>query len=117
RDILAAGLAESSHDLSDGGLAVALAESSFGNRIGARVNLDSDLRPEFLLFGESPSRILLSTNDAAGIAKIAAQHNVVALQIGDTIEGELIINNRDLELINQPIAPLRAAWSGALEQL
>ena len=64
RAVIAEDLAESAHDLSDGGLAVALAECSFGSGIGARVTLDSDLRPEFLLFGEAPSRILISTSNA-----------------------------------------------------
>src|SRR5437763_14567478 len=47
REIITAGLAESAHDLSDGGLAVALAECSFGPAgIGAQIELSSDLRPE-----------------------------------------------------------------------
>ena len=51
RAIVAEGLAESAHDLSDGGLAVALAECSFGPaEIGAQIDLDSDLRPEILAF-------------------------------------------------------------------
>ena len=59
------GLAESAHDLSDGGLAVALAECSFGPAgIGAQIDLDSDLRPELLAFHEAPSRILISTANA-----------------------------------------------------
>ncbi len=59
---VAEGLAESAHDLSDGGLAVALAECSFGpDEIGAQIELDSDLRPELLAFHEAPSRILIST--------------------------------------------------------
>ena len=62
REIVTGGLAESAHDLSDGGLAVALAESSFGPAaVGAEFDLESDLRTEFLLFHEAPSRILLST--------------------------------------------------------
>src|SRR5579862_2962118 len=61
REIVAAGLAESAHDLSDGGLAVAAAECSFGSAgVGARIDLRSDLAPEFLLFHEGPSRILVS---------------------------------------------------------
>src|SRR5205085_10430175 len=47
RQIVSEGLAESAHDLSDGGLAVALAESSFGAQgVGARIDLDSPLRLE-----------------------------------------------------------------------
>ena len=53
---------ESAHDLSEGGLAVALAECSFGpENVGAAVKLDSDLPPKLLLFHEGPSRILVST--------------------------------------------------------
>ena len=46
REIVAAGLAESAHDLSDGGLAVALAECCFGPAgIGAQIDLDSRPAP------------------------------------------------------------------------
>jgi phosphoribosylformylglycinamidine synthase len=117
RTIVAEGLAESAHDLGDGGLAVALAESSFAHRIGARIALNSDLRPEFLLFGEAPSRILVSTEAPDRVAAIAKTNDVAALRIGDTIEGELIIQNRDTLLINRPVALLRERWSGALENL
>src|SRR5262249_39569991 len=62
REIVGGGLAESAHDLSDGGLAVALAECCFSAAgIGAQVDLASDLRPELLLFHEGPSRVLIST--------------------------------------------------------
>ena len=65
REIAASGLAESAHDLSDGGLAVALAETSFRPAgVGAEIDLDSNLRPERLLFHEGPSRVLVSTADA-----------------------------------------------------
>ncbi len=76
---MAAGLAESAHDLSDGGLAVALAECSFGPaEIGAAIDLDSDLRPEMLLFHEGPSRILISTAHPEKVAAIAEKHGVEA---------------------------------------
>src|SRR5205807_1592584 len=49
REIVAGGFAESAHDLSDGGLAVALAECAFGpGEIGAQVDIESHLRPEIL---------------------------------------------------------------------
>jgi len=74
REIAAESLAESAHDLSDGGLAVALAEASFGpNGVGARVDLHSDLPPQLLLFHEGPSRILLSTANPERVQEIAAQ--------------------------------------------
>jgi DNA-3-methyladenine glycosylase I len=64
--VLREGLAASVHDLADGGLGVALAESSLGGRLGAHITLD-DLpgaggTPAQKLFSESPSRFLVSVN-------------------------------------------------------
>jgi len=115
REIVHAGLAESTHDLSGGGLAVALAECSFGPaEIGAEVNLDSGLRKEFLLFHEAPSRILVSTAKAQAVREIAAKHDVEALLIGKTSPGRLTIRNRDKLLIQAEVQELRTLWENAL---
>lgn len=56
-------LFSSAHDLAEGGLAVALAESCISQpekTVGARVSINSNLRPDALLFSESQSRILVS---------------------------------------------------------
>ena len=87
REIVAAGLAESAHDLSDGGLAVALAEASFGPAaIGARIAIPAGTRPDFLLFHEGPSRILISTAQPDDVMKIAAKYKVEAAEIGVTMK-------------------------------
>ena len=87
REIAAEGLAESAHDVSDGGLAVALAEASFGPAgIGARVDLKSDLAPQYLLFHEGPSRILVSTANAERVRQIGSEHGVEAIVLGDTMK-------------------------------
>jgi phosphoribosylformylglycinamidine synthase len=118
RAVAAKGLADSAHDLADGGLAVALAECSFANRIGARVQLNvQGERPEFMLFGEAPSRILISTAEPDRVMAIASHFDVETLRIGDTIEGELVIRNEDKVLIDRPVAALRERWAGALEFL
>ncbi|MDX1983796.1 MAG: phosphoribosylformylglycinamidine synthase subunit PurL [Bryobacteraceae bacterium] len=118
RQVVAEGLAESSHDLSDGGLAVALAECSFSpGNIGARVDLDSDLRPELLLFHEGPSRVLVSTTNAARVVAVCAGHGVEAVAIGETISGNLTVVNRGTVLIDSPVETLQNLWEGALEKL
>jgi phosphoribosylformylglycinamidine synthase len=122
RQVVAEGLAESAHDVSDGGLAVALAECCFrttspGGGIGAAIDLFSDLRPEFLLFHEGPSRIIVSTANAARVAAIAAEHGVEAQTIGRTVEGRLSIRNRGTLLIDSPVEVLDSIWEEALEQM
>jgi phosphoribosylformylglycinamidine synthase len=115
REIAAAGLAESAHDISDGGLAVALAECCLGPAgVGAQVDLDSDLRPEILAFHEAPSRILLSTAQPAAVAAIAAAHGVAAPVVGVTAESELEIRQRGVTLGCWDLAELQAAHTGGL---
>ncbi|HUK17519.1 MAG TPA: phosphoribosylformylglycinamidine synthase subunit PurL [Bryobacteraceae bacterium] len=116
REVAAEGLAESAHDLSDGGLAVALAECGFGKAgIGAQVDLASDLRPEILLFHEGPSRILISTAHPKKIAEIAEKHGVEAPVIGTTIERGLEIRQRSQTLGAWDLATLESAYERSLE--
>jgi phosphoribosylformylglycinamidine synthase len=117
RQIVREGLVESAHDLSEGGLAVAVAESSFETGIGARLDLDSDLRPEYLLFGEAPSRILVSSTNTGRIQEIGESFNVPVLRVGTTEAGTVEISNRGARLISSDVQRLRAAWSGAFEAL
>ena len=102
--------------MSDGGLAVALAESSFGPAgIGAEIDLDSNLRPELLLFHEGPSRVLVSTAEPQRIIEIAAKHAVEAIQIGSTVRDRIVINNRKKPLIHGDIGKFKDGWEKALE--
>jgi phosphoribosylformylglycinamidine synthase len=116
REMVRAGVAESAHDLSDGGLAVALAECSFGPAgVGAEIELDSDLRPELLLFHEGPSRVLISTAEPERVAEIAARHGVEAPRVGATIKEGIAIRNRGSELVRARIESLRNIFETALE--
>jgi phosphoribosylformylglycinamidine synthase len=116
REIVAAGLAESAHDLSDGGLAVALAECSFGPaEIGAQIDIDSDLRPELMAFHEAPSRVLISTAHAKEVVEIAQKHGVEAPVVGTTIEKGMEIRQRGNTLGSWEIASLKSAYREALE--
>ena len=118
RRIVLEGIAESAHDLSDGGLGVGIAEASFGtNGIGARIELDSDLRPDLLLFHEGPSRILISTEQPEAVERIAAEYRVQAPRIGATIEGLIEIGNRSKTLVSSPIADLKSGWENYLEEV
>jgi phosphoribosylformylglycinamidine synthase II len=116
REIAGAGLAESAHDLSDGGLAVALAECSFGpENIGANIELVSDLPAELLLFHEGPSRVLISTAEPEQVAAIAARHGVDAPRVGVTLQAEIVIRRSGAELIHSQVEVLRRNFEEALE--
>jgi phosphoribosylformylglycinamidine synthase len=117
REIVSANLAESAHDLSDGGLAVALAESSFGaNRVGARVEIPVGARAEFLLFHEGPSRILLSTSEPENVLAIARKNCVEAVRIGVTMKERLRIDCDSKTLVDCSLTELRQPWETSLEQ-
>jgi phosphoribosylformylglycinamidine synthase len=117
REIVRAGLAESAHDLSDGGFAVALAESSFGpNSIGASI----DVTPPDLnlaLFHEGPSRILLSTSEPEKITRIANTHGVEAVRIGVTMKERIQIRHLSRMVLDWEITDLKRPWETALERL
>jgi phosphoribosylformylglycinamidine synthase len=117
REIINEGHAESAHDVSDGGLAVALAECAV-NGIGASVEITTDLRPEVALFHEGPSRILVSTAVPERLEEIARKHNVEALRIGVTMNTGLRIGDGSVAWINSPVDRLKQVWENALaEQL
>ncbi len=118
RAIVDAGLAESSHDLSDGGLAVALAESSFGDSgISARIEIPARPRPEFVLFHEGPSRILVSTSQPENVLAIAAKNSVEALRIGVTMKERLRIDCGSDTVLDCDLAELKRPWETSLERM
>ncbi|MCE9601568.1 MAG: hypothetical protein K8S21_05045 [Gemmatimonadetes bacterium] len=82
-----AGLVRSAHDCSEGGIAVALAESCMADRertTGATIDLGawSALPSRALLFGEAQGRVVISTAKVAEVLAIAARHGVPARAIG-----------------------------------
>ena len=115
-----AGLLLSAHDCSDGGLAIALAESCFSSlgreAIGAEVNVEGMLGPTAQLFSESPSRIIVSFDpaDAAVVQEIAARNNAPFAILGRVISNRLIISVNGAEAVATEVRDLEAAWRSAL---
>ena len=92
------GIVSSAHDCSEGGLAVALAESCFNREclFGAKIDLHLIYRPDFELFGEQHSRIILSINkkNLPQLMKIAHKEDVNIIEIGKvTFDKKFRINN------------------------
>lgn len=92
------GLIKSAHDLSDGGLAVALAECCVMNRkkkIGAKIDLNFTFRKDFYLFSESQSRVLISIEEKNQneLEKVLKEKEIPFEKIGITGGNRLMINN------------------------
>ena len=113
REIAAEGLVLSAHDLSDGGLAVALSECCTAET-GADVDAAVTQRPEFALFGESPSRILVTTNTPDRIKEIALRFQVESPVIGVTIRERLVIRSGSRASIDLPVAELKSSFENGL---
>jgi len=119
-EAIRAGIVSSAHDCSDGGLAVAVAEcciTSPAGRLGARLEIPGDLRPDALLFSESASRIVLSVPSGATeqLQSIARRHTVACVRLG-TVGGDgLMLQGRGFDL-RVPVEVMHRAWSTGLAQ-
>ena len=123
-----AGLVSSAHDCSEGGLAVALAESCFSgyghSGIGAKIDLTEHAKlggladSTTLLFAESPSRIVLSVKaeNVDRVKEIAAEAGAVIAVIGEVGGEELAIVSNGETLVTDSVANLESVWSNALPQ-
>src|SRR5690606_30190523 len=106
----ASGLLDSAHDLSEGGLAQALAESCLRYGVGARVGLPDGLDPFVALFSEAAARALVAVRpDAAGeFRRLCAEHDVPATALGEVADGEVLeVRGR----FSIPLEELRTAWT------
>ncbi|RKX18326.1 MAG: phosphoribosylformylglycinamidine synthase subunit PurL, partial [Candidatus Zixiibacteriota bacterium] len=108
-------LIKSAHDVSDGGLAVALAECSFENEIGAKVKIKSGLRSDALLFGESRPFVIISfsKSNMDDIKDICNKNSVPFEEIGKTSGSELVINN----IVKCSVLELKDIYESAIPRL
>jgi phosphoribosylformylglycinamidine synthase len=112
-------LIHSARDISDGGIAVAAAQATFGKGIGATLEQESSLmiHPLFGLFAEPASTMLISAphHRVADIEKIAGKSNFFAARIGATGGQRLEISVDGEPFISASIDELRTPWASALE--
>ena len=115
RRLVTDGVARSAHDCSDGGLAVALAESCIAGGIGTRVDCPVTGRWDAALFGERQSRIVVS------VAPEGMQRLEETCRAEDTpwtilgnVGGESLIIGEVLEV---PVEAMKDAWEGGVERL
>jgi phosphoribosylformylglycinamidine synthase subunit PurL len=118
---IGAGLVRSAHDISEGGLGVALAECCIGNseqQFGARVDVSDDgVSPRALLWGEAQGRVLVSCADASAVIALAETHGVPARAIGTVTADPRLVIQAGARLIDTPLSPLADAYFNAIPAL
>ena len=118
-ELIQKGLIQSAHDCSEGGLAIAVAESCFAapeETLGAKLELESTLRGDTLLFGESQSRIVISFPEELTdqIEKLALSYNVDFSLIGVTGGSKFTVSINGQEYIKQEIESIKNIWKTSL---
>jgi phosphoribosylformylglycinamidine synthase subunit PurL len=119
--LAAAGAIESAHDLSDGGAAVAIAESCFAsNALGAHVSLPENASAEYAVFGEAGARAVVSVSPTklAALRATARQYGVGAHEIGKvTRDNSLRIEYKGHTVVQSDVSALRNVWANSLERI
>jgi phosphoribosylformylglycinamidine (FGAM) synthase-like enzyme len=121
------GILQSAHDISDGGLAVTLAESCFspvGTGLalpgcGVTIKLNDEAPPELVLFGERGARAIVSVRPSflARLLESARQYGVAAQPVGQVTRGHgFRIELKGRAVIDSPLEALRDAWANSLER-
>jgi phosphoribosylformylglycinamidine synthase subunit PurL len=114
------GLIRSAKDISDGGLAAALAQASFANNVGVKVTLGALAEDEYVtaLFAENATEVLVSCaiEDYGFICTFLDEAgDIWPLDLGETIADRVEIFAGGISLVNASIAELRSTWSEVLE--
>lgn len=107
------------HDVSDGGLAVALAECCFGSGgLGVQVEGQGEEPAEVALFGERGARAVVATERqwVEPLRELAAQKGVAVQVMGKVCPGVFRIAYNGCELVHASIAELEEIWETALER-
>ncbi|MBY0356501.1 MAG: hypothetical protein K2W82_00755 [Candidatus Obscuribacterales bacterium] len=134
-EAIKAGLVQSAHDLSDGGLGVALAECCIGSELGARLQAekistaaaacipDSNVlaaelkkRLDFALFAEGPARLLVSVKPENKAAWEQIMQGISCVQIGSVESSAALVftSAEDKVLFSVELAEMLGAWETLL---
>ena len=111
-------LVKACHDISEGGLAVCLAEMTIGGDLGATVDIGplGDLRSDLLLFSESNTRWVVEVDPRhqQDFEATLQEAQVPCTRIGTTAKDTLVITKSKKPLISAPVSTLRDSWKKTL---
>ena len=109
------GLIKAAHDVSEGGVAVTLAEMALAAGLGLEVAVPTEARPDFWLFSESPGAVVAAAEpeQIAALKELAAKHGVPVSVLGRVGGDAFVIR----DLVQLPLARLEKAWTGTLPEV
>jgi phosphoribosylformylglycinamidine synthase len=118
-DAICKGLIKSAHDLSEGGLAIGLAECCMAKDLGCEVKLTTELRADVELFSESQSRFVVSCSAdcISSLIRLTEDYEIPSHVLGTVANGSFTININNREVINLDVKEMKHAWKGALQCL
>jgi phosphoribosylformylglycinamidine synthase II len=120
-DAIHAGLVKSAHDISDGGIAISLAECCYSNlsrpALGAVARIPQYMDACKDLFGDYSSRILLSTTHASDLVRRAERSGLRCIEIGRTGGDRLQLEHGGKPVVDIALEELESVWKQALPKL
>ena len=96
KELIKSDIIESAHDVSNGGLFITLLESAFVNNLGFEIIGSSEVRNDAFLFGESPSRIVVSVTEVGEDMFLDKMHssNVPFMLLGHVTKGRIVVDDQ-----------------------
>jgi phosphoribosylformylglycinamidine synthase len=109
----------SCHDISEGGIAVCIAEMAIGGDIGVAIDISkigNDLRTDFKLFSESNTRWIIEVKKEKqkDFEKLLDKKNTPFVQIGETDGKNLVIKDNKKIIIDLDVKILRGCWKNPI---
>ena len=101
--LIRAGVIESAHDVADGGLFTTLLESSFTNNLGFEIVSSSEVREDAFLFGESPSRVVVSVTETGEDAflDVLKDCKTPFILLGHVTKGRIAVDDTNFGKIDE----------------
>jgi len=101
--LIRAGVIESAHDVADGGAFITLLESSMVNNLGFDITTSSEIREDAFLFGESPSRVIVSVREVKEdrFLDLLENSSLPFSLLGHVSKGEIRIDDKSFGTVSE----------------
>jgi len=111
-------LVKSCHDISEGGLAVCVAEMMIGGDVGVEIDVGdmSDIRTDYKLFSESNTRWVVEIEEKKKeeFEKLMKRNSVKFFKLGVVSGRGLVIKNKGKKIVDIPIDKIKKVWNSGI---